>query len=413
MATKTQVAARQGASRLVATALATLPAGDHTDPAVPGLQLRVRAKRGDASRTWLLRYRWDAEWVRIVLGHVPTMSLAEARERAFELRKAIDNGIDPRRARPRRRAARAALPLSSEPATRGSRNTVEFLVSEFMERHVRPHRKRPEYAQAILEKNVLPVWRGRDARTIQPAEVIDLLDGIVARGSRVMANRTAALLSQLFRFAIHRRIVTSTPVQLLYRPGGKEKARERSLSDDELRSFLANPKEATRYERLSHAITILLLTGQRRGELALACWSDIDFNAKTWTIPAENSKNGREHLLPLSDWALDEFQALRREAEGSKWVLPASDGAFHIDPKQLTRSAAKCQERFKERGINAFTLHDLRRTCRTGLGQLKVEPHIAERILNHTQDTYDKYDYFDEKRAALEKWATFLRGLTK
>src|SRR6185437_4608858 len=146
-----ELRARQGASRLVATMVATLPAGDHTDPATPGLQLRVRAKRDTFSRTWLLRYRWDREWVRIVIGHVPATSLAEARERALELRKAIDNGIDPRRARPRRRPAPAPLPLSSGAVARGSTHTIEYLASEFMERHVRPRRKRPEYAQAIID----------------------------------------------------------------------------------------------------------------------------------------------------------------------------------------------------------------------------------------------------------------------
>jgi hypothetical protein len=222
---------------MVATKVATLPQGDHTDPATPGLQLRVRAKRGSFSRTWLLRYRWDREWVRIVIGHVPLTSLAEARERALELRKAIDNGIDPRRARPRRRPAPAPLPLSSTAVSRGSTHTIEYLASEFMERHVRPHRKRPDYAQAILNQDVLTEWRGRDARTIEPAEVIALLDKIVDRGSPVMANRTAALLGQLFKFGIHRRIVTATPVQLLYRPGGKERPRERTLTDPELTEF--------------------------------------------------------------------------------------------------------------------------------------------------------------------------------
>lgn len=267
-----ELRARQGASRLVATKVATLPEGDHTDPATPGLQLRVRAKRGTFSRTWLLRYRWGKQWVRLVIGHAPITTLAEARERALELRKAIDNGIDPRRARPRRRPAPAPLPLSSLAVTRGSTHTIEYLASEFMERHVRPHRKRPEYAQAILDADVLPEWRGRDARTIEPAEVIALLDKIVDRGSPVKANRAAALLGQLFKFGIHRRIVTTTPVQLLYRPGGKEKPRERTLSEEELRVFLKDPKAATRFERLSHVIKLLLLTGQRRGELALARW---------------------------------------------------------------------------------------------------------------------------------------------
>jgi hypothetical protein len=187
---------------MVATKVATLPEGDHTDPATPGLQLRVRRTRDSFSRTWLLRYRWGREYVRIAIGHVPATSLAEARERALELRKAIDNGIDPRRARPRRRPTPVPLPLPSGVLARGSTHTIEFLAAEFMERHVRPHRKRPDYAQAILNQDVLTEWRGRDARTIEPAEVIALLDKIVDRGSPVKANRTAALLSQLFKFGI-------------------------------------------------------------------------------------------------------------------------------------------------------------------------------------------------------------------
>ena len=286
-----------------------------------------------------------------------------------------------------------------------------------MERHVKPRLKRPEYAQAILDRDVLPTWRGRDARTIEPHEVIELLDGIVERDAPVQANRTAALLGQMFKFGIHRQIVTATPVQLLYRPGGTEKARKRALSDDELTAFLKDPTACTRYTRLAHAMTVLLLTGQRRGELALARWREVDFNAHTWSIPEENSKNGQGHIVPLSDWAENEFRALQRLSKRSQWVLPANGGEHHIDPKQLTRSLAKCQKRFAECGIEGFTLHDLRRTARTGLSRLKVEPHIGERVLNHKQGkiagTYDLHAYLDEKRAALEKWAAHLKALKR
>jgi integrase len=166
---------------------------------------------------------------------------------------------------------------------------------------------------------------------------------------------------------------------------------------------------------LSHVIHVLLLTGQRRGELALARWSHIDFERATWEIPDENAKGGRGHIVPLAPWAVEEFRALQRLAKRSPWVLPAEDGEGSLDPKQLTRSTAKCQSRFKARGISEFTLHDLRRTCRTGLSRLKVLPHIAERVLNHAQEripgTYDRYEYLDEKREALEKWATHLASL--
>jgi integrase len=182
-----------------------------------------------------------------------------------------------------------------------------------------------------------------------------------------------------------------------------------------LSAFLKDPRACTRYERLEHVILLLLLTGQRRGELAQARWSEVDLEVGKWEIPASNSKTGRTQTVPLSDWAVEEFKALKREAEGSPFVLPDRPGGnAPIDPKHLTRSLAKCRARFKAHGVDAFTLHDLRRTCRTGLARLKVAPHIAERVLGHAQEripgVYDVHDYLDEKRAALETWATHLEG---
>jgi integrase len=419
MATKLKLLARQGASRLVATMVATLPPGDHTDPSVPGLQLRVRAKRGGTSRTWLLRYRWREEFVRIVLGHFRPgpggMSLGEARTRALELRKAIDDGIDPRHARPKRRPTLSPLPGSAAVSSPDAKYSIEYLVSEFTERYLRPHRKRPEYAEAILAKSVLPEWRGRDARTIVPAEVLDVLDKIAARAP-VMANRTAAILGQLFKFGIHRRIVTTTPVQLLMRPGGKEKPRARAWSDTELTAYLKDPRACTRYARLAHVITLLLTTGVRRGELAAAKWVDVDLKTGLWRIPAENSKTGRARSVPLVDMALEQLRELQVLTEGSRYVLPGKDGKGALEPKQLTRGVAKCLERFKEQGIAAFTLHDLRRTVRSGLSRLRVDAMTAERVLGHSVgkmiDTYDVDEHLEAQRAALEKWAAHLTALT-
>jgi integrase len=403
-------------TRLTSAAIDSLPPGDHNDPTARlGLQLRVREKAAGTSRTWFMRYRWGESHGRIVIGHWPSTTLADARAEVQRLRGEMDKGIDPKRARPTRRSATTKAQGAPPASGRDSRQTIEFLASEFMERYVRPKRKRPEYAQAILDRDVLPAWRARDARSIKPREVIELLDSIVDRGSPVTANRTAALLSQMFRFGVHRTIVETSPVQLLMRPGGKEKQRARILTDDELRIFLTDPRAATRFERLEHVMLILLLTGQRRGELALARWKDVDLKAGAWTIPPENSKTGRGHVVPLTPRAVREFRVLKNAAGKSPHVLPAVDAARPLDPKQLTRSLAKCRERMKKLGIAEFTLHDLRRTCRTGLARLKVPPHIAERVLNHAPEkipgTYDVHDYLEEKRDALDKWAKHLKGL--
>jgi integrase len=398
-------------TRLTSTRAEALKPGakqrDVSDPECRGLLLRIEPS---GSKTWLFRYKLKGKPHRLSLGSFDSTTLKDARERAGELRKMLDRGIDPKSARPQRRSPRLDLDASVD------KHAIEFLAAEFLERHVRPNRKRPEYAEAILARDVLPIWKGRDARTITPREVVELLDGIVGRGARVMANRTAGLLGQMFKFGIHRAIVDTTPVQLLYRPGGKEKARGRSFSDAELRAFLLNLDDACRFQRLPHVLRVLLLTLQRRSELALAEWREFNFKEKTWTIPDAHAKAGRGHVVPLSDWAVDELQRLKVMANTGRFVLPNVDGTAPADPKYITRSVARCLKRFKKHGIAAFTPHDLRRTGRTGLARLGVANDIAERVLNHARErmagVYNVHHYVPEKRAALEQWAEHLRAAT-
>lgn len=140
--------------------------------------------------------------------------------------------------------------------------------------------------------------------------MIELLDEIADRAP-VMANRVAGILSQMFRFGIHRAIVEATPVQLLYRPGGKERPRARVFSEKELKAFLRNLDDACRFRHLPHVLRLLLLTLQRRSELALAEWREFDLKAKTWTIPGAHAKTGKGHVLPLSDWRCTRISGIR------------------------------------------------------------------------------------------------------
>ena len=384
-----------------------------TDPAASGLQIRVECS---GTKYWLFRFYWHKARVRYFLGDWPAVSLASARETAIAAHQLLRKGIDPRRSGLTPRNARATM-LEPTRAAVVEKNSVGFLAEEFIRLHIHPRRKQPEEVQRMLDRDVLPTWRDRDARTIKPREVIELLDSIVARHAPVMANHVASLLSQMFKFGVHRALIDTSPVQLLYRPGGKEKPRTRILSDAEIKSFLAKAEEACRNPRMPHVLKILLLTGQRRGELALAKWSDINFEAKTWRIPDENSKNGKGHVLPLSDWAIVEFRHLQLRAGRSPFVLPAENRKLAVNPKLMTRSVARSNNAFKNIGIDGFTIHDLRRTCRTGLARLRVPNDIAERVLNHAREgieaVYDLHDYVEEKRVALDKWAAHLTTLSQ
>ena len=400
------------AARLTSGRVESLKPRDHryevNDPACAGLQLRV-AETG--VKSWHWRFYWHGKRARLVLGVWPKVSLAGAHEKAEAARALLRRGIDPRR---------AGITLASRvrpersPTEGPSGHSVEHLAREFMMRHVQRQRRRPEYVQRILNAEVLPRWGSRDARTIKPREVIELLDEIADRAP-VMANRVAGILSQMFRFGIHRAILETTPVQRLYRPGGKEKPRARVLSEEELKAFLRNLDDACRFQRLPFILRVLLLTLQRRSELALAEWREFDFKAKTWTIPDSHAKTGKGHVVPLSDWAIQDLEKLKVIAAGSRFVLPGAEKSAPIDPKYITRSVARCLGRFKKHGVAAFTPHDLRRTGRTGLARLGVKVEVAERVLNHARErmeaTYDVHHYIDEKRAALEKWAKYLGDL--
>ncbi len=159
---------------------------------------------------------------------------------------------------------------------------------------------------------------------------------------------------------------------------------------------------------------LLILTAQRRGEVTHMRWSQIDLTAKTWLIPAELSKNGREHLLPLSSHAVRVLKALPRRHKDLVFPARGNDDAV---VSGFSRAKIRMD---KVAGITGWTLHDLRRTTATGLGKLKTPPHVIERILNHVSGSfagvagvYNRHPYFDEMRAALEQWGELVARLEK
>jgi integrase len=231
----------------------------------------------------------------------------------------------------------------------------------------------------------------------------------------MQANHTARALRKLFKFGKRRKIVEHNPAADLGTPGGESKQRDRNLVNNpaELRALLRAPQAAFRTTVLTHVAMLLLLTGQRLQELVRSRWVWVDFDARTWTFPNHVSKT-RGNIVPLSDEAIFHFRELHKLARGSAFVVPKrSDPSTNKPPKEFTRSMRRCVKRIAKLGVDAFTLHDLRRTCRTGLGMLGVPPHVARAVTNHkkeieTDEVYDQWTYLPEKRDALERWAAYV-----
>lgn len=423
--------ARPRVSRWTHVALASLmPRPERyelTSPDTAGLQIRVEP---NGRRIFLWRYQWRGKTKRLTLGEFgapPLIGLAEARSMVAVARAELARGMNPATTRPTSTPVRAAKrgprvsPIAVEPdaprtGNAADPNSVASLVDEFVRVHVRTHAKDPEPTVRLLEREVVAYFGDRDARSISPREIVLRLDEIVARGAPYMANKTAALLSQLFRFGIQRGLVEHSPVLLLGKPGGRQRPRSRVLSEEEVQTFLQHLDEVYRSERTKQALRVLLYTGQRRGELFRAEWRDLDLVGREWTIRESVAKNGQRSLVPLSEAAVAAFEKLKVLARGSRFVMPSEDGRSMADPKPLTRAVARSLKNWRVLGITEqFNVHDLRRTLRTGLARLRVPPHIAERVIGHKQRgilaVYDLHAYTDEKREALERWATYLGGL--
>jgi integrase len=234
-----------------------------------------------------------------------------------------------------------------------------------------------------------------------------------------MAKMILALMRQMFRFAVDRDIIEFDPTASIRKAkiGGKDVERDRTLSELEIRALARQLPDANLLKSTECAIWIGLSTMCRIGELSKAKFSDLDFNAKTWTIPESNSKNGRAHTIYLSDFALQQFKILKIIASSDTWIFPNRDNSTHVCDKSITKQIGgrQSEEILSNRSKNnqalvltggKWTPHDLRRTGATIMGNLKVAPDVIEKCLNHTEENKVKriYQRQELKAEQAEAW---------
>jgi integrase len=379
------------------------------DPLSPGLRVIVQPS---GAKSFALRYSHAGAYKKLTLGAWPQVQLVESVE-AKRDRLARDPNSAAPDARSLYRAALALKATGVDPAEqrKAERSAAAAERSEDVERHL----VKTQWQRYLDNAGMKPATRKRFERifdrlkwgekriqNITREDVNDAIDARRAAGPHA-ANGVYTVLSAFFTWAEKRGAIQSSPVKTVEKPHA-EKARERVLDDAEIKAIwngcekLGNPFGAL--------FQMLLLTGQRRTEVAAMKFSEIDFDAKEWHLSGDRTKNEAPHVVHLSDSALAIIKAAPR-FEGCDFVF-TSDGETYCSGFSKAKTALDKLAPTSE----PWTLHDLRRTLSTRLAKAGVPLQVAEKILNHGRGslagvagTYNRYSYADERRAALAAWA--------
>jgi integrase len=362
------------------------------------------------SKSWAVRYRAEGKPVKLTLGTWPGMSLAKARAAAAEALEAAKAGDDPAAKKRAEKAARLEADLSE-------RDKLKTLVAQYGRSRLR-HLKSRATVRRELDRFVVAAWGERDIHTIAKRDVIDLLDGIAESGRAVTANRVRAYLNTFLNWCVERDVLAVSPATGVKRVVS-EASRDRVLSDDELRWLWKACDEAGL--PWGPFTKTLLLTGQRRAEVAGMRESEIA--GSTWHLSAARTKNGRAHQVPLTDAVLEVLAGtMKIKGSGYLFTRTGASPLYNFDRGRDALAVRMTVIAEKERGepveIPRWTFHDLRRTCATNLARLGIPVRVTEAILNHVSGTgggivavYQRHDYAEEKRAALEAWARFVASI--
>ncbi|MBA3013777.1 MAG: tyrosine-type recombinase/integrase [Proteobacteria bacterium] len=363
-----------------------------------GLSIRIMPT---GSKSWIFRYTIDGTRHRMTLGSYPSITLAEIREIHAKALQEVERGIDPSRKQKEAKANRKASP------------TVADLLVEFWEEKL-IHTPSGKERKRLIEKDAIPAWGKRKVSEITRRDAVLLIDEVRKR-AKVGANRLQSILVGMLNFAAERGIIEHSPLSgLRKRP---EKARSRVLTDAEISLLWTSldlaSKEVDAFHLTKLALKMILLTGQRPGEVSGMEWGEID--GDTWSIPAHRSKNRQTHTVPLSPLALELLEMAKPYSGETPFVFSSINKGHELPLTTNALSRAIHRHR-AEIGIDdRFTPHDLRRTVRTRLAELKVTDIVAEKVLGHKLQgilvVYNHHPYGTEKLQAIEQWEKKLRQL--
>lgn len=349
---------------------------EYRDLGVTGLRVRVGSS---GKKTWLVRARAGDKIVNRKLGAYPGMTLASARVAAQQLMET----------------------LTRDGSTETLDRTFREAAEQWVDRVAKPKNSSWRLQQRRLEMHVLPKWGHRKIADLRRRDVRELLDGVEGD---VLPNRVLAIVKTVFRFALSRDWIDTSPAEGVEKPK-TDGARDHVLTmDDIARVWRATDLLGFPFGQY---VKVLMLTGQRRTEVASMRWDAVDLDAGTWAMQSSETKNGRGHLVPLSPAVVAILGALPRFGQ----FVFTTDGETHISGyAKLKTKLDTFLEVDASDVIAQWRFHDLRRSAATHLVRLGVLEEVVGKVLNHapkgvTAKVYALHRYEPEKRNALDRWA--------
>lgn len=359
---------------------------EYVDGLCPGLHLRITLR---GVRTFSVMFRINGKLTRQSIGRYPVVTIANARAAALEIMRKAQEGVDSREHRSR---AQSTL-------------TYAELVKAYHEKHLTPNvRSGDAVYSGLMHDRMAPFFK-RSVTAITRRSILDLIDDMVAEGSPQGAVNHLRRLKMLFNWAVGRDLIPTNPA-LGLKPPVKTTERDRILTDAEIAAVWRAAAELP--SPYGAMYRMFLLTGQRRSEVSTMQWHEISNGV--WTIPREKVKKDRPHAVPLTKSALATLSTLPVFGEQA-YVFSTTGGDrpssnFNKVKRELDRLS----------GTSGWTIHDLRRTVRSKLAELRVPEVVARKVLNHetgkVDRIYNRHDYLREKREALAKWEKHLLTLT-
>lgn len=387
------------------------------DDEVKGFGLKVTPTGG---RAYIFQYRMGGRAAKVrrhTIGAHGPWTPEQARKEAKRLSHMVDCGQDPGTIKQQKRHQDVELAFSSY----AERFIVEYLQIEWKGGH--------ELAAGLLRREAVPVLKSRPLTDVSRSDISAILDRMADRPAS--RRNTFAALRRLFRWAVGRGDIATSPIGEMEPPAAPA-SRDRVLSDSEM-SIVWHASERLGYP-FAYFVKLLILTGQRREEVAGLNWAELDRDQAVWILPAERSKNATAHHVPLSKGVIELIDEIahRCSQKTGTWpkqgILLSSNGdkpsrGFSVAKKRLDQF---CRTMLEERDarfssvdeLKPWRFHDLRRTCATGLQRLGVRFEVTEAVLNHLSGSrsgiagiYQRHTWATEKKAALQAWDDHVRSI--